>query len=75
MALYYSNGEEYEAIYIPSGNPLFLETTGAYAGIRLDSTNAFVADVLSDLSLALGAAITPEDEPFPTTFIVGGIAI
>lgn len=74
MMLYYRNEDSYETISIPSGNPDLLETQGLYAGIRLNTSLSIVADALGALSLALVDVRTPEDTPFPTTFVVGGLA-
>lgn len=75
MMLYYSNTSQHESISIPSGREDLLETTGAYAGIRLDTSNPVVIAALAALQSALALVETPEGSPFPADFTVGGIAV
>jgi len=72
LALFYRNGDRYDAIYLPAPNPDFWETTGPYAGVRLDMSNPTVVAAIEALSTALAEAVTPGGEPFPTEFVVGG---
>ena len=72
LALFYRNGEHWEALYLPSPKPEFLETSGPYAGIRLDMSNPDVVTAIEALSAALADVVTPEGDAFPTDFVVGG---
>jgi len=75
LALFYRNGERYDAFYLPAPNPDYFETTGPYAGIRLDMSNPTVVSAIEALSSALEAVVTPSGDPFPTEFVAGGKVI
>lgn len=75
LALFYSNPDRFEALYIPSPIQDYLETTGLYAGTRLDTSLSAVQDALADLTSGLALVVTPEGDPHPTTFVVGGLAV
>lgn len=73
--LYYRNSERWEMFRIPSPKGGLFETTGPYAGIRLDRTNPAVEASLQALSTGLTQTVTPEGNEWPDEFIVGGLAI
>jgi hypothetical protein len=75
VALYYRNEDGPEAQFIPSPRPDLFEQTGPYAGIRVDVANPDVALVLSAFGDALASTLTPEGDPFPTVYSVGGLAL
>lgn len=75
LALFYRNGDLWEAFYLPSPDPSIFETDGPYAGIRVDMSNPTVVAAIADLTAALAAVVTPEGDPFPDEFQAGGLVI
>jgi len=73
LSLYYRNESRYEQINLPAPDTSYLETEGAYQGIRLDTSLVSVQSALSELTTALEAVVTPEAEAFPTEFLAGGV--
>lgn len=75
FALYLSNGSDYDCIWIPGAKRELLETEGQYAGVRLDAARPDVAAILLGLADITAFIVTPEGDPFPSTFVVGGLAV
>jgi hypothetical protein len=74
-ALFYRNASVYETIWVPSINSALSESSGDYAGIRLDAARTDVAAILTAMQDFVSFICTPEVEPFPTVFVAGGIAL
>lgn len=74
LALFYRNNYEMAAIWIPSGREELLETVGTYAGVRVAASVPAVADVLQLMAEVTDYVITPELNPYPNIYVVGGIA-
>src|SRR5689334_549667 len=72
LCLYYSNDVDTEPIFIPSPNPAVLETTGSFAGIRLDLANPAVVSLADALTTALRDTLTPDGVAFERHLVVGG---
>jgi len=53
LALFYRNGDESTAFWIPSPNMGYFETAGPYAGIRLDTSRPEVAALVEAFTVAL----------------------
>lgn len=70
--LYYSNGEVYEPIYVPSPEPSLFESEGEYQAIRLDATNPALVAFNAAVQSCPWPLATPEGETFPTEYVVGG---
>lgn len=75
LVLFYRNGEDYDAVYVPGPLPQLWETVGDYAGIRLDMGNSSVAPLVESLNLALGAGAGAVFVSMGAEFVVGGRAI
>lgn len=75
VALYYRNEDGPEAQFVPSPRPELFEQTGPYAGVRVAASDPDVALLLSAFGDALASSLTPEGDPFPTVYVVGGLAI
>lgn len=75
LALFYRNGEDCNAFYIPSPLPWLWETTGSLAGIRLDMGNPAVASVVELVNLALASGAAPVPLPLGLGFVGGGLAL
>jgi hypothetical protein len=75
VGLFYRNAVEYDAVYIPAPNDTIWEAVGAYAGIRIDTSNPAVLALVQDISLALATTATGIFGVMGTEFIVGGRAI
>lgn len=73
LMLFYTNELQNveERIDIPSPLPSLFETEGDYAGIRLNATEEIVT-LLNDLVIF---TCTPEGDPWPPFFDVGGLAL
>jgi hypothetical protein len=54
-ALFYRNGEDYDAFFIPAPLPQLWETVGPYASYRVDTSNPAVVSLVGQLNLALAA--------------------
>lgn len=72
LALYYSNETDTIAIWLPSPDNSLLETSGDFAGIRLDMGNPLVVAATDALTIALGATVSADMEVFGRSFVVGG---
>jgi hypothetical protein len=72
---YYSNGDIYEALYLPSPRSSIFESTGRFEGIRIDPTNESVQDYILALPAIPFGLTTIEGETFPSTFVVGGLVL
>lgn len=70
--LYYSNGDTYEPIYIPSPEASIFEGEGEYQSIRVDATNPAVGAFNAAIQSCPWPLATPEGEPFPVEYMVGG---
>lgn len=75
MVLYYRNGEEFDRIWIPSARSELFEVEGPYADVRLDVLNPDVIAALESMQSVVSFIVTPENEAFPTEFVVGGLAL
>lgn len=75
LALFYRNGEDYNAFYIPAPLPWLWETTGPLAGIRLNMADPAVASVVELVNLALERGASPLPLPLGLGFIGGGLAL
>jgi hypothetical protein len=75
LLLYYTNGDVVEAIQLPSPKSSLFETTGEYAGIRVDATVPEMADWAPVLATTIDGMVTPEGDPFPNVFLAGGRAV
>lgn len=73
--LYYSTSTVYEAFEIPSPKDELFESEGAYAGIRIDAAAEALVPLIGDAVTTLALLCTPEGEPFPTTYEVGGLML
>lgn len=72
VSLFYREGDQYEAITIPAPIGALFETEGDYSEIRVDPLSlAMVAWTSSWISVS-GDLKTPEGEPFPQEYVVGG---
>ena len=74
IVLYYSNGETYEAIWIPAPKLTLFESTGVYAGIRANRLAPELQPWIVDAAANLSILSTPEGDPFPSLYTVGGFA-
>ena len=74
LALFYRNNYEMGAIWLPSGRESLLETEGTYAGVRVAASVDAVADALQLMMPVIDFIRTPEGNPFPSEYVVGGIA-
>ena len=74
-AIFYRNGETYEALWVPSIRLDLAELGGDFAGIRLDAARPDVAALLVQLQDVVTFICTPEGDPFPTLYVVGGISL
>lgn len=72
LGLFYRNDGEFDALYIPAPLPTLFETTGPYAGIRLDTADATVAAMVEELNLALAATGALIAFPVGPGFLGGG---
>lgn len=72
LCLYYSNDVDIEPIFVPSPNPTYLETTGNFAGIRLDLSSPEVVALANALSEALAGILAPDDVPWNRWLVGGG---
>jgi hypothetical protein len=72
LCLYYSNGVDYEPVFIPSPNQEYLETTGSFAGIRLDLSNPAVVSLADALTTALLGTVDPNGGEWGRVLVVGG---
>ena len=75
LALFYRNGEEWNAIYVPAPTEELWETDGPFAGIRLDLGNPAVVSLLESLNLALAETGGEYFVSMGGTFVNGGRAI
>lgn len=75
LTLYYSSDAFYDRIYIPALRRELLETGGLYAGVRLDVSLPEVIAILESMESVVAYIVTPEGEPFPSVFVVGGMAL
>ena len=75
LALYYRNGLLFDRIWVPSARSEIFELIGPYAGIRVDSARSDVVAVLEGAQTVVEYIVTPEGDPFPTEFVVGGLAL
>lgn len=73
LCLYYSNGVDTEPIFVPSGDESLLETSGRFAGIRLDLADPSVVSVALALSTALLATSDQTGAGWDRVLVVGGI--
>jgi len=74
-ALFYRNGEDYDAFYIPAPLPELWETSGPYAGCRIDTSNPAVLSLVGQLNLALAAPAGWVFLALGGEYVVGGRAI
>lgn len=74
LVLYYSNGIDIDYIAIPSGDESLLETSGDFAGIRLDLGRPEVVLLADAVTEALLPTLGPYAEFWGRWLIVGGIA-
>lgn len=72
---YYSNGDTYEAIYIPSPKEVIFEDEGGLAGMRINPLVPAVEAFINSLASLPFELTTPEGETFPPTFTVGGFVL
>lgn len=72
VLLYYSEGDTYETIDIPSPVPGLFETEGAYQGIRVSVVSTPFLAWVDGAAELLGYIVTKEGDPFPATYQVGG---
>jgi hypothetical protein len=75
LAMFYRTGEVHDRIWVPSGRLELMETVGTYAGIRLDALRPEVAAILLAMQDVTSFIVTPEGDSFPSTFVVGGLAL
>lgn len=75
LMLFYSNGDIFESLSIPSPHDYLFETTGKMANIRADATLAELQPVTTDAPTFFDFLVTPEGDPFPVVFVVGGKAL
>lgn len=73
LCLYYSNDVDTEPVFIPSGDLSLLETTGRFAGIRLDLSNPAVASLADALTTALAGSLDANGGEWGRVLVVGGI--
>lgn len=73
--LFYRNEDEIEAITIPSASITLLEGTGKYQGIRVDALATAVISFNAAIQSIASSLATKEGEPFPTEYVVGGLAV
>lgn len=74
MVLYYSKDGIFDRLIVPSARLDLMETTGTYAGVRLDAGRPEVAAILDPgMADLVEQLLTPEGDAFPTDFVVGGI--
>lgn len=74
LVLFYRNEQGFEAISIPSPKAECFQVDGPYAGIKVDAQMVALEPWVDALALVVGALATPEGEPFPTEYVVGGLA-
>lgn len=74
MFFYRNGGQVSEYFEVPSPAPWLFETSGFYSGIRVDTDNPDVVAAIDLLSASLSQLLTPEGEPWPPNFVVGGLA-
>jgi hypothetical protein len=72
LCLYYSNDLDTEPVFVPSPNPAVLETTGSFAGIRLDLSNPAVVALADALTDALAETLGPDASPWNRWLERGG---
>lgn len=75
LVLFYSNGLILDRIIVPSANMDLMELLGPYAGIRVDAGRADVATLITGMQDVVTFVVTPEADPFPTIFVVGGLML
>lgn len=73
--LFYRNATRAEAFYIPAPKPSLYETTGEYAGIRIDMSNPTIAAAINAISAELANTVTIEGLSFPDEYMVGGLVL
>lgn len=71
-SLFYSNGDPWEAITIPSPKPTLFEAFGPYAGIRVDVFFGGLELFLGGRGSVINDLVTLEGDPWPFPYIVGG---
>lgn len=64
LCLYYSNDVDTEPVFVPSPRTSILETSGSFAGIRLDMANPEVVSLTDALTSALGGILAPDGLPW-----------
>lgn len=72
LCCYYSNDVDTEPIFIPSPHPDVLETTGDFAGIRLDLSNPSVVSLADALTTALATTLGPDGVVWNRWLVGGG---
>lgn len=75
LALFYTNGADFATIYIPGCDDAQMEQDGDYAHIRLDMSNPDVIDAVAAFSVMLEETVLSNGDPWPSTFLVGGLVL
>lgn len=73
LALYYSNEADTIPIWVPSPRESLLETSGHFAGIRLDLGNPEVASLADAFTNAISGASTEVDTLWGRILRAGGV--
>lgn len=73
--LYYRNGDEIEQISIPSPRSEIFESEGPYAGVRVDASAEAVLSFNAVIRDSPSGFQTPEGEPLPDEYDVGGLGL
>jgi hypothetical protein len=77
VALYYGKEDNtgVEALYIPSPVAELFETSGPFAGIRTDAQAVQMQGLITLFEDAPNGIVTIDGDPWPTSFIVGGLVL
>lgn len=75
VGLFYRDIETYDVLWLPSPLSEIFVTSGALSGVLVDAAHPAMSDWTDSGSLLLAGLVTPEGNPWPVEYVVGGKAV
>lgn len=74
LAVYYRNETKADVYHVPSPRSELLDTAGTLVGIRVNYDDPAIASIVDQFTAAITPTVTPDGQPWPKPYIVGGLA-